>query len=447
MSLAVTQVQSGDILAEKYQVERVLGQGGMGVVLAARHLHLGERVAIKLMHPAAAVLPDAVGRFIREARAAARLESAHVARVTDVGILEGQRPYMVMEYLEGTDLEALLARSGPLPIETAVDYVLQAAEAIAEAHLLGIVHRDLKPSNLFLVQRRDGQPLIKVLDFGISKMVDESRGVTTTTSQLMGSPLYMSPEQLTAQRDVDGRSDVWAIGVILFELVTGSTPFAAETLPQLCAHILQREPDALRAWLPDAPVELESIVARCLQKAPQARYQSILELSFALQSLASEVGRASVERISRLAGASMPASAPRSSLPVATAEAPLVEQHRARWPVAVGALALLSLGVGATIALRARTSAAPSDAGSAQLPLPTQAALPVLAETAPEAQPNPALAPPSSASAALASSKSGFRPPLVKRAAAAPASATALPARSVELKAPARPARDFGGRL
>jgi serine/threonine protein kinase len=345
-----------------------------------------------------------------------------------------------------------------------VDYVLQAAEAIAEAHLLGIVHRDLKPSNLFLVQRRDGQPLIKVLDFGISKMVDESQGgMTTTTSALMGSPLYMSPEQLTAQRDVDGRSDVWAIGVILFELVTGSPPFAAETLPQLCAHILQLEPDALRARLPDAPVELERIVARCLQKAPQARYQSILELSFSLQNLASDVGRVSVERISRLAGASVLASTPRSSFSVASADTASAAQHRPRWPAVVGAFALLSLGVGATVALRAHTSVKSLDTGSAPLLPPTQGASAVLAETAPELQPGPALAPPSSTSTAVASSTSTavasststavasstsvVRPQLVKRAAPAPASAAPMPARSVELRAPVRAPRDFGGRL
>jgi serine/threonine-protein kinase len=444
----VTQLQNGEVLAEKYQVERVLGQGGMGVVLAARHLHLGERVAIKLMHPQAAILPDAVARFIREARAAARLESAHVARVTDVGVLEDQRPYMVMEYLEGTDLEALLASSGPLPIETAVDYVLQAAEAIAEAHLLGIVHRDLKPSNLFLVQRRDGQPLIKVLDFGISKVVDETQGgMTTTTSSLMGSPLYMSPEQLTAQRDVDGRSDVWAIGVILFELVSGSPPFAAETLPQLCAHILQLEPDALRARRHDAPVELERVITRCLQKSPQARYQNVLELSLALQGLASEMGRVSVERISRLAGVSRSASSTRSSFPVAYAEGASAEQPRARWRIVVGALALLSLGAAATVALRARTTAAPPQTHSTPLPPPPQMALPVLADTAPAPPPGPALAPASSAASAVASSKTGLRPKLVKRPAPAPSSPPPLPARSAEPKAPVRAPRDFGGRL
>jgi eukaryotic-like serine/threonine-protein kinase len=289
MSFAEARVQQGQILAGKYQVEHVLGQGGMGVVLAARHVNLGERVAVKLMRHEAASNPQAVARFVREARAAARLESAHVARVSDVGILDDLRPYMVMEYLDGTDLERLLWSTGPFDPRDTADYVLQAAEAIAEAHSLGIVHRDLKPSNLFLTRRRDRTPHVKVLDFGISKVADMSLpggDHVATTSSLMGSPMYMSPEQMLSTRDVDGRSDIWSLGVIMYELLCGSPPFVAETLPQVCGLVLQRAPAPLRSRRVDVPVELAAIVERCLAKSPSARYQSIAELAVALEPLA-----------------------------------------------------------------------------------------------------------------------------------------------------------------
>ena len=300
----------GQVLVGKYRVERVLGQGGMGIVLAARHIHLEERVAVKLMLAEAAFSGEAVARFLREARAAARLESAHVARVTDVGTLEDGRPYMVMEYLDGSDLSQLLAASGPLAVGDAVDYVLQAAEAIAEAHSIGIVHRDLKPSNLFLTRRRDRTPHVKVLDFGISKVAataGSTDNAMTRTSAMMGSPLYMSPEQMTSVRDVDGRSDIWALGIILFELISGSVPFMGETLPQVCGLVLQSEAPLLSSRRAEVPPELDAVVARCLAKSADQRYQNVAELAVALRGLAGRYGRASVERILMLAGGDEPA--------------------------------------------------------------------------------------------------------------------------------------------
>src|SRR3954470_13666053 len=211
-------VQEGEILAGKYRVERVLGVGGMGVVVAATHLQLDERVAIKFLVPDALSSDEAVARFAREARAAVKIKSEHVARVIDVGTLDNGAPYMVMEYLEGGDLSRVLQAQGPLPVEDAVEYVLQACEAIAHAHVLGIVHRDLKPANLFLTKRNDGSQSVKVLDFGISKVLSGNSGASssdaamTRTRAVMGSPLYMSPEQMTSTRDVDGRTDIWALG-------------------------------------------------------------------------------------------------------------------------------------------------------------------------------------------------------------------------------------------
>jgi serine/threonine-protein kinase len=270
-------VQPGQILLGKFRIERVLGMGGMGVVVAATHVTLQERVAIKFLLPQALSNGEAVARFLREARAAVRIKSEHVARVTDVGQLETGAPYMIMEYLDGADLGSIVQRQGALPIEESVEYVLQACEALAEAHALGIVHRDLKPANLFLVRRADGSPSVKVLDFGISKTTglgSSSDLGMTKTQAVMGSPLYMSPEQMVSARDVDARTDIWALGTILYELLTGKVPFEANTITQLCAMILQQDAPPLRNCRPDAPEALQDIIARSLQKdrnAPRAR--------------------------------------------------------------------------------------------------------------------------------------------------------------------------------
>jgi serine/threonine protein kinase len=301
-------VREGEILAGKFCVERVLGAGGMGVVVAARHLQLDQRVAIKFLLPHALTNADAVERFAREARAAVRIKSEHVARVIDVGRLENDAPYIVMEYLEGEDLAWWIRQRGPLPIEQAVELVLQACEAIAEAHALGIVHRDLKPANLFCVRRANGLFSIKVLDFGISKLTvappslgDSSQVAMTRTNAIIGSPLYMSPEQLRASRDVDARADVWSLGAVLFELVTGRPPFLAEDLPNLIIRIMTSDLVALRDLRPDAPPQLESVIARCLVKDREHRLASVAELAVALFDLApGPRARASIDSIVRL---------------------------------------------------------------------------------------------------------------------------------------------------
>ena len=309
-------VAPGDVLAGKYRVERVLGIGGMGVVVAAHHLHLDERVAIKFVLPEIADKGgEPVARFMREGRAAAKIRSEHVARVTDVGALDDGAPYLVMEYLEGKDLQKILEQDGPLPVDEALDYVLQASEALAEAHSIGIVHRDLKPANLFLARRADGSPCVKVLDFGISKMRDKGGlgGDMNTTRATLGSPLYMSPEQLVSTGDVDARADLWSLGVILYELLSGRLPYEADTLPQLVAQVLQTAPTPLRTLLPELPVELDAVVMRCLQPAT-ARYQNIGELAAALAPFAPRRAHISIERIARLLGSAsglVEAEAPR----------------------------------------------------------------------------------------------------------------------------------------
>ncbi len=296
----------GEVLAGKYRVEKLLGQGGMGVVVGARHVELQERVAVKLML-ADESDEEAMRRFVREARAAARLESSHVAHVSDVGSLGDGRAYLVMEYLDGQDLSQLIAIRGRLPASEAVDYVLQACEAIAEAHSLGIVHRDIKPSNLFLTRRRDRTPHIKVLDFGISKMASPSiaRIPITNTSTLMGSPLYMSPEQMTSTKNVDARSDIWALGVVLYELLAAQSPFIGETLPQVCAMVMQEPPVPLLQVAPGLHSGLAQVVNGCLEKKPEARFQNLADLAGALAPYASSLGKTSVERIQRVLGVSV----------------------------------------------------------------------------------------------------------------------------------------------
>ncbi len=298
-------VDEGTILAGKYRVERVLGRGGMGVVVAATHMQLDQRVALKFLLPDALDNGEVVERFSREARAAVKIQSEHVARVIDVGQLDNGLPYMVMEYLQGSDLSATLRAQDRLPIEDAVEYVLQACEAIAQAHALGIVHRDLKPANLFLTTRPDGTMSIKVLDFGISKLTvpGASSGPEmslTRTSAIMGSPTYMSPEQLKASRDVDARADIWALGVVLFELLTGSTPFEAETMPMLCAAILTDPPATVRAFRPEVPADLEKVILRCLEKRPDVRFANVAELAAALAVHAPKRARLSAERCARI---------------------------------------------------------------------------------------------------------------------------------------------------
>lgn len=287
----------GEVIAQKYRVESFVGRGGMGVVVSARHVQLGQVVAIKLL----TVPPDeerrdeAIARFLQEAKAAARLQNDHVVRIYDVGQLDNGLPFMVMELLNGSDLGSMLDERGPLPEAEAVDYVLQACAGVAEAHQLGIVHRDLKPSNLFVTRRSDGLPLLKVLDFGISKQLsDPSSGEAvptfTNTRTLMGSPNYMSPEQIRDARRVDARADIWALGIILQELITDAPVFHGESFPGVCAAIVADPPMPVRTMRPDVSVRLEAIINRCLEKDVQRRYQSVGDLAADLSPLGSRAG-------------------------------------------------------------------------------------------------------------------------------------------------------------
>jgi serine/threonine protein kinase len=406
-------VRQGDILAGKYRVERVLGVGGMGVVVAAHHIQLDEKVALKFLLPEALGNPEAVARFAREARAAVKIKSEHVARVSDVGTLPNGSPYMVMEYLEGGDLAAWIKQRGAMPIEQAVEFVLQACVAVADAHALGIVHRDLKPANLFCVRRSDGQLTIKVLDFGISKMNDASgvaAGSVTRTSALMGSPLYMSPEQMRSSKDVDALTDIWALGIILFELLTARPAFLAETVTELAIKVASEPTPAIQSLRAEVPAGLSAIVARCLEKDRRRRFGNVAELAVALLPFAPKRARASVERITGIiqgaglsvsSGAmqvSQTAMAPSFGTQVFDGTLPPVGRttvgspgRKAAVGVSIAGGVLLVVLVGSLVLLRrartssddpqaaAQTAAPPAISPAAQAPLPaaTLAAAPV----------------------------------------------------------------------
>lgn len=272
----------------------------MGYVVSALHVELGEVVALKFLRPEALQIEELVERFAREARAAAKIRSEHVARVFDVGALPNGVPFIVMEHLAGKDLADVLHERGPLAIKVAVEYVMQACEALAAAHASGVVHRDIKPENLFLTRHAQGMDFVKILDFGISKVAltgrQAGKRAFVRTMMPLGSPVYMSPEQIRSSEHVDARADIWSLGCVLFELLTGVAAFDEPSLMQLSAAILEQDPVPLRALLPEAPLELENVVLRCLEKDPDKRYGNIAELALALYPFAPRRSRISAER-------------------------------------------------------------------------------------------------------------------------------------------------------
>jgi serine/threonine protein kinase len=302
----------GDVLAEKYRLDELIGQGAMGFVVRALHMQLDEPVAVKFLLPEYAANKEALVRFEREARAAFKIKCEHVTRVLDVGRIEDGAPFMVMEYLDGIDLGDMVGERTTLPIEEAVDYILQACEAVAEAHMLGIVHRDLKPENLFLITRRDGSTCVKVLDFGLSKELPlktgERQRALTSNEQVMGTAQYMSPEQWVSARDVGPPTDIWALGVMLYEVISGHSPFLRNKLARVCGAVLNDEPPPLTDLLPDAPAGLDEALRKSMSKDVAKRYARVSDLSTALAPYGSDVGK---EQAARIARATARAKAPR----------------------------------------------------------------------------------------------------------------------------------------
>ncbi len=327
--------QPGTVLVGKYRVERALGEGGMAVVLEATHLALGQRVAVKLLRGNAARSQEVVARFLREAQIAAQLPPEHIARVTDVGQSQDGTPYLVMELLVGRDLAHELHARGPLPIVEAVDLVLQACEGVAEAHAVGLVHRDLKPANLFLTRRRDGAPVVKVLDFGLSKAaVDKASHALTQTTSNFGTPQYMSPEQIQSAKHVDARSDQHALAMVLFELLTASPPFEADTVTALAVIIATKPPPMASELRPEVPHGLSAALARAMAKRPEDRFPDLAGFAAAIGPYGGVNAGPQASAIAAILAA-VPQSRSAAAPDAATATAPAELAARAAAPSAI----------------------------------------------------------------------------------------------------------------
>ncbi len=441
----------GEIIAGKYIVERVVGIGGVGVVLAAKHAELDEMVAIKFLHPQMQTRADVVGRFANEARMAVRIKSEHAARVFDFGVEPERGPYLVMEYLEGRTLAEAI-QSAPIRLVQAVEYVLQICEAMAVAHSLGIVHRDIKPENLFLSRRHDGTEAIKVLDFGISKpsLTGNALGLVRSmveTQDIMGTPLYMSPEQIRSTATVDHRTDLWSIGIVLYEMLARRMPFAGDTIPSICANVLETEAAPLSSFLP-VPPAFDLVVAGCLQKDRAKRFQSVADLTAALMPFAAGRGSSFPPHVATLLEIAIapPAAAPSappappaqpglgvlgaasetltrpgSLPPVADEPHAPDEKRRARRSLIVGLAAIV---VGAVIAA-VLVATSPRPIASAAAPAEPTARASAAAPPSPVEVPAPTLPPPT------ASARVTLSPP-ARGARAAPA-APITPAAPVAL--------------
>ncbi len=290
-------VPAGEILAAKYRVERVLGAGGMGVVVQVRRLADEQTFALKFLRPSVARDPSAKVRFLREAEAAGRIESPHVVHISEVGTLDTGTPYLLMEYLHGATLEKLLSGGHALPLQVACDLALQVCEGLSAAHATGVIHRDIKPANLYLCAGEGGAKVLKIADFGISKILDDNqnRGLTRPQTSL-GSPLYMSPEQMESASSADFRTDQWSLGAVLYRMVTARLPFSAGSLPALCLQVMEGDFVPIATLCPYLPTEFAAAAERCLRVAPKERYADMAELAQALAPFAGPQGAAHVER-------------------------------------------------------------------------------------------------------------------------------------------------------
>jgi eukaryotic-like serine/threonine-protein kinase len=340
----------GTIVLDKYRVVRELGVGGMSVVMCAEHVTLGTKVALKLLLPELAKLGDATVRFVQEARAGSKIPGEHVARVLDAGTLPDGRPYMIMEYLEGKDLGRYVKEGTRFPVEEAVDYVVQAAEALARAHAAGVIHRDVKPSNLFLTRRADGTALVKVLDFGISKVIEDSKESLqlTKTNAVMGSALYMSLEQMYSAKAVDHRTDIYALGVSLYELLSGAHPYTADSFSQLCVKVSLDPPEPLRKHRPDLPEELAEAIAVAYARDAADRYATVGRFAAALAPFASADTKALIASIRRFERGSQPAIvvSTQTGVPTGLRQVEVEPPPLPRWP-------LYAVAAGGCVALAA----------------------------------------------------------------------------------------------
>ena len=454
----------GQVVAGRYRVERLIGRGGMGEVAAVRHVDLDEVFALKVMTPEAFVSQEAVDRFIREARTSAKLRSIHAVKVVDTGRLSDGAPYLVMEYLRGRDLDAELRARGPLPPAEVAAYMVQACDVLAEAHAAGIVHRDLKPANLFLTRLPNGGACLKVLDFGIAKQIDpHNRSAMTQTNSVFGTPLYMSPEHMKSAKLVDHRADIWSLGVVMYELLTGLLPYDAESMTALVIKVMSEPPTPLAARRAGIPAGLDRVVMRCLERDASRRWSSAAELAAALAPFAGQVDmRASVPDLGGPSRGPAIQIAPAITGPdpnptytgatqMAVASPAGGSPHRAgsRAPL-IGIAAALAIASAAFVTFALRGTGGDGDTraaatGSAEVAPPKQDA-PVVSPASPEAP-----APPSSSSAepaATATAATTTTPTAATTAAPARPTATAAhPTPKPTARPTAAPAKTRGGFL
>ncbi len=409
-----TPLVPGEILAGKYRIDRKLGEGGMGVVFAATHLALEKPRAIKLLRAEIAANAEARRRFLREARAASELSSRHVARVFDVDWLPSGEPYFVMEYLEGADLASVLAAHGPLPAAEAALHVRQACDALAEAHARGLVHRDVKLANLFLAKGESGPPLIKVLDFGIVKALEPSPGGATEAGAFLGTLRSSAPEQIECSASVDARADIWALGVALYELVTGAPPFESPSLLKLVALVTECAPMPPSERVAGLPAGFDGVILRCLEKDRERRFATAGELAEALRAFAAEgegpgVDRLSMPMLPRAEQATVTAPPLVAPAPE-SAPSPVRPARRSRGAVGVAAVALAAMVI-------AGVSRAPSCTGG---PVAVERSSSALTVASPSSAPEPLPSSPAAVSSSLP-------PPPSPSVGARPSASPALP--------------------
>jgi eukaryotic-like serine/threonine-protein kinase len=463
--MAEPPVRPGQVVGGRYRIDDIIGAGAMGYVVSAWHLELDQAVALKVLNPDVFERSEALQRFRREVRAAARIKSEHVCRVMDVGTLETSEPFMVMELLHGNNLEEELHRRRVLPVEEAIRYMLETVEAVAEAHAAGIIHRDLKPANLFIARRADRSRLIKVLDFGISKSMADSQSTDlslTKTGVIIGSPLYMSPEQMRSTKDADVRSDIWSLGAILFQLVTSRPPYLGETIPELCSQLFTEDAPrpstvSLTRGLPPA---LDAVVARALARDPAQRYQSVWEFGEALLEFAPPQSRVHVERARRVLSTDMdpPASIfPGRTQPgaptIIEASVSKVSPGRTGVPPRKKKLVavLVALGVAAgvgVVVLQQNGARAGADTvtGSPPVAEPIKPSAPPVRGEAALAPPPPALAPTEAPSSVASVTSPAPGAPSVRATAAAGTPARKLGTTGTASKPAGGGISDFGGR-
>jgi serine/threonine protein kinase len=282
----------GTLLAGKYQIEALIGRGGMGTIYRATHVMLGKPVAVKVIRPDVEITADIVTRFQREARAASQLDHPNIATVHDLGQLEDGTLYIAMELIEGETLKAVIARDGRITPDRIVRLLGQVTSALAAAHRAGIIHRDLKPQNIMVTRGAGGDEIAKLLDFGIAKTIDQSGTQLTSTGLSLGTPHYMAPEQASGS-NVDARTDIYSLGVILYEMLVGTVPFDDPSTPAVLVKHLSEPPMRPSERRPDLelPPALEAIALRCLEKSPDARFQTADELRAAIESAGSPAAR------------------------------------------------------------------------------------------------------------------------------------------------------------